>query len=306
VRIVISGSSGLVGTALVQQLRRDGHEVVRLVRGDGAPSADGADAVPWDPAGGHLDPAALEGADAVVNLSGAGIGDHRWTEAYKRTLAESRIRPTNLLAEAIAARADGPRVLLSASGVHFYGDRGDEVLDEASTPGSGFLPALVRDWEASTATAQAAGARVVHLRSGVVLTPDAGALQRMLPLFKLGVGGRFGSGRQWMSWITLADEVRAIVHLLHSQRSGPVNLTAPQPVRNAELAAALGAALRRPAIVPVPKFGPRLVLGSELADTLLFQSERVLPGVLSDDGFQFSHPDLPTALEELLARKRSG
>jgi uncharacterized protein (TIGR01777 family) len=303
VRIVISGSSGLVGTALVQQLRHDGHDVVRLVRGDGAPAAD---AVPWDPARGRLDPAALEGADAVVNLSGAGIGDHRWTEAYKRTLAESRTRPTNLLAEAIAARADGPRVLLSASGVHFYGDRGDEVLDEASTPGSGFLPALVRDWEASTATAEAAGARVVHLRSGVVLTPDGGALRRMLPLFKLGVGGRFGSGRQWMSWISLADEVRAIIHLLRSERAGPVNLTAPHPVRNAELASTLGAALRRPAIVPVPKFGPRLVLGSELADTLLFQSQRVLPGVLTDDGFQFTHADLRGALDGLLAAKRAG
>lgn len=302
-RIVISGSSGLVGTALVQQLRHDGHDVVRLVRGDRAPAAD---AVPWDPAGGRLDPAALDGADAVVNLSGAGIGDHRWTEAYKRTLAESRTRPTNLLAEAIAAGADGPRVLLSASGVHFYGDRGDEVLDEASAPGSGFLPALVRDWEASTATAEAAGARVVHLRSGVVLTPDGGALRRMLPLFKLGVGGRFGSGRQWMSWISLADEVRAIIHLLHSQRSGPVNLTAPHPVRNAELASTLGAVLRRPAIVPVPKFGPRLVLGSELADTLLFQSQRVLPGVLTDDGFQFTHADLRGALDGLLAPKRAG
>jgi len=291
VLIAVAGSTGLIGRALVAQLGVDGHEVIRLVRKD----PTGTD-VRWDPAAGQLDPAALESVDAVVNLAGAGIGDHRWTDDYRRTMRTSRTGTTTLLAETLATVGGEGRVLLSGSAVGVYGDRGDEELTEASTPGTGFLPELVRAWEASTAAAENAGARVVHLRSGIVLTADGGALKKMLPLFRLGLGGRFGSGRQWMSWISLPDEVAAIIHLLTSERRGPVNLTAPHPVRNADLAQELGRRLHRPSVVPVPAAGPRLLLGRDLADNLLFEGQRVVGDVLGDDGFEFEHPDLPTAL----------
>jgi uncharacterized protein (TIGR01777 family) len=301
-RVVVSGSTGLIGTALVERLRADGHDVARLVRGE--PPPRGGPDIGWDPHAGRLDPAALSGADAVVNLAGAGIGDHRWSDAYKQQILESRTRSTNLLAQAIAARDDGPRIMLSASGVHVYGDRGDEELDESSAPAdAGFLTSVVRAWEASTAAAEEAGARVVHLRSGVVLTAHGGALTKMLPVFRLGLGGRFGSGRQWMSWISLTDEVAAIVHLLTSELAGPVNLTAPGPVRNADFARALAGVLHRPAIVPVPAFGPRVLLGRELADALLFESQRVVRSALSADGFSFALPSVGPALRELLGRE---
>jgi uncharacterized protein (TIGR01777 family) len=227
-RIAIAGSSGLIGTALRRRLAAGGHDVIRLVRGDAAPGA-----ISWDPAARRLDPAVLAGVDAVVNLSGAGIGDHRWTDEYKRQIRQSRVDATTTLAEALAASDGGPRVLLSGSAIGGYGDRGDEELDETSPLGTGFLADVVRDWEAATAAAEA-GVRVVHLRTGIVLSPEGGALKNQLPLFKFGLGGRFGNGRQWQSWISIDDEVAAIEHLLTSDVRGPVNLTAPAPVTNRE------------------------------------------------------------------------
>jgi uncharacterized protein (TIGR01777 family) len=296
-RVVISGSTGLIGTALVERLRSLGHQVVRLVRA--SPTGDD---VRWDPTSGTLDPAALDGADAVVHLAGAGIGDHRWTDDYRRQIRDSRVRSTELLAQTIAAVERPPQVWLSGSAIGIYGARDDEQLSEASTVGTGFLADVCTAWEAATAAAEAAGVRVVHLRTGIVLSPRGGALAKQLPLFRLGVGGRFGSGQAWQSWISLDDEVGAIEHLLTSELRGPVNLTAPNPVRNAEFAKVLGRVLKRPSVVPVPAFGPRLVLGRDLADSLLFTGQRVLPTALSSDGYEFAHPTLEVALRALLDR----
>jgi uncharacterized protein (TIGR01777 family) len=291
VHIVLAGSTGLIGTALVARLRADGHTVVRLVRSE----PTGSDVL-WDAANGQLDAGVLEPADAVINLAGAGIGDHRWTEEYRRTLVESRTRTTSLLAERLAEVGGEGRVLLSGSAIGAYGDRGDEELTEASARGTGFLADLVRDWEASTATAEAAGTRVVHLRTGIVLAKQGGALAKMLPLFRVGLGGRFGDGRQWMSWISLPDQVGAIVHLLTSDDRGSVNLTAPNPVRNAEFAKALGATLKRPSVIPVPRFAPRLALGRDQADALLFESQRVVGTKLIDGGYRWSSATISEAL----------
>lgn len=296
-RVVISGSSGLIGTALVERLHSSGHHVVRLVRA--RPS--GGD-VAWDPAAGTLDPAALDGADAVVHLAGAGIGDHRWTAEHRRQIHDSRLRSTELLARTMAAVERPPPVWLSGSAIGIYGARDDEQLSETSTIGTGFLADVCRAWEGATAEAEAAGIRVAHLRTGIVLTTRGGALAKQLPLFRLGLGGRFGSGQAWQSWISLDDEVRAIEHLLTSELHGPVNLTAPNPVRNAELARTLGRVLRRPSVIPVPAFGPRLLLGRDLADSLLFTSQRVLPVALSSDGFEFAHPTIEVALRAVLDR----
>ena len=297
VRIAVTGSHGLIGTALLARLAADGHEAVRLVR-----ATPGAGEIAWDPAAGRLDALALAGVDAVVNLAGAGIGDHRWTDGYRREVLDSRVQATTTIAQAVAAADDGPRVLLSGSAIGYYGDRGDESLDETSGPGTGFLTDVVTAWEAATAPAETAGRRVVHLRSGVVLAGQGGALAKMLPLFKVGLGGRFGSGRQWMSWISIDDEVAAIIHLLTSDVSGPVNLTAPEPVTNAELADTIGTVLHRPTVLPVPAVGPRLVLGRDRADALLFESQRVLPRVLEGDGFAHTHPTLEQALRAVLGR----
>ena len=242
------------------------------------------------------------GLDAVVNLAGAGIGDKRWSDEYKRQVLESRTRATTLLADTMAGLDDGPQTLLSGSAIGYYGDRGDEELDESSAPGTGFLSEVAEAWEATTAPASSAGRRVVHLRTGIVLAGHGGALPRMLPLFKIGLGGRFGSGRQWMSWIALDDEVAAIVHLLGSDIVGPVNLTAPEPVRNADLANTIGDVLHRPTVLPVPAFGPKLVLGGERADALLFESQRVLPHVLQADGYEWRYPTLEPALRAALDR----
>lgn len=296
-RVAITGSTGLIGTALRRHLTAAGHSVVPVVRG-----TPGAGEIGWDPAAGRIDAGELAGVDAVVHLSGAGIGDRRWTDAYKREILESRTRSTNLIAEAIAAVDDGPRILLSGSAIGFYGDRGDEELDETSPAGSGFLPEVVQAWEASTATAAAAGVRVALLRTGIVLSPDGGALKKQLPLFKLGLGGRFGDGSQWQSWVSITDEVRAIEHLLTSEVRGPVNLTAPAPVTNREFTRVLAEVLHRPAFVPIPAFGPKLALGGELAESLLFDSQRIHPRVLLGDGFRFEHADLETALRALLGR----
>ena len=297
-RIVISGASGLVGTALSSSLRSQGHTVVTLVRR----AAAGPDQITWDPAAGQLDPAAIDGADAVVNLSGAGIGDRRWNDAYKRELVDSRLQTTGLLARTIAATDRKPSVFLSGSAIGWYGPRGDEELTESSSPGSTFLADLCVQWEAATEPASAAGVRTAHLRTGIVLTPAGGALKKQLPLFRFGLGGSFGNGRQWQSWISLDDEVGAIIHLLTADVEGPVNLTAPNPVTNKEFTKTLGKVLGRPTVLPIPSFGPKLLLGGELADALLFTGQRVLPSKLTASGYTFTHPTLEVALRALLGR----
>jgi len=297
-RIAITGASGLIGSALRGALAVAGHTAVPVVR---RTPRDGE--IGWAPDEGRLDPADLSGLDAVVHLAGTGIGDHRWTDEYKRELVDSRTKGTALLSEAIAAADNGPAVLLSGSAIGIYGARGDEELDEHSAPGDGFLADLCVKWEEATGMAAAAGTRVAHLRTGIVLSTKGGALKKQLPLFKLGLGGKMAGGDQWQSWISIDDEVAAIGHLLTSGHSGAVNLTAPQPVTNADFADTLGAVLGRPTFLPIPRFGPRLVLGGELAENLLFTGQRVLPTVLStDDGFTFAHPDLETALRALLGR----
>lgn len=297
VRIVISGSSGLIGTALVGRLRGQGHEFVRLVRG----TSGGGD-VPWDPARGVLPAEVIDGADAVINLSGAGIADHRWTDEYKRVLLDSRLQTTDLLARTIAAVDRKPSVFLSGSAIGWYGSRGDEQLDEGAAPGEGFLADLCRQWEGATAAAADAGVRTVHLRTGIVLSAEGGALKKQLPLFKFGLGGKFAKGHQWQSWITIDDEVGAIVHLMTADVAGPVNLTAPDAVTNAEFTATLARALHRPAILPIPSFGPKLLLGGELAESLLFTGQRVVPAKLLESGYVFVLPTLEPALRSILSR----
>jgi uncharacterized protein (TIGR01777 family) len=299
-KIIVSGSSGLVGAALIPRLAQAGHEVTRLVRRAPMPGE-----LRWDPTAGTIDAAALEGCDAVIHLAGAGIADHRWTDEYKRELRESRTAPTRLLAQAIAGLDRRPAVMLSASAIGWYGPRNDELLDEQSEPGTGFLADICRDWEAATAPAEEAGIRVAHLRTGIVLSTKGGALKKQLPLFKLGLGGKFGDGTQWQSWISMPDEVGAISHLLTADVRGAVNLTAPTPVRNAEFTAALATALHRPAVVPIPSFGPKLLLGSELAEALLYTGQRVLPTALLAAGYRFEHPTIDVALRALLAKSAS-
>jgi uncharacterized protein len=294
-RIAITGSTGLIGTALIAHLAAIGHTPVPVVR---RPAT--GNEIFWDPAAGRLDPADLHGVDAVVHLAGAGIGDKRWTPAYKKVLLESRTRSTNLLSEAIAASEERPKVLLSGSAIGIYGAHESQAFTEDSPSGSGFLADICVDWETSTKMAETAGVRVAHLRTGIVLSPAGGALKKQLPLFKAGLGGRFGNGRQWQSWISVTDEVAAITHLLTSDVEGPVNLTAPNPVTNAEFTSTLAKVLKRPALLPIPSFGPKLLLGSELANNLLFSGQKVLPQRLSSDGFTFAHADLETALRALL------
>lgn len=295
-RVVVTGSSGLVGSALVAALAARGDEAVRLVRRRPGPGE-----ARWDPAAGTLDTAALADAHAVVHLAGAGIGDRRWTPERRAEIRDSRVGPTALLARTVA-ELGGP-ALLSASAVGFYGyEAGDRELDETAPAGRGFLADVCQAWEGATEPAAAAGVRVVHLRSGVVLSAGGGALGRQLPLFRLGVGGRLGSGRQWLSWIGLDDEVGAIAHLLdHPELTGPVNLTAPGPVTNAEFTRTLGRALHRPAVLAVPAPALRLALGGGLADEALLGGQRVLPRALEASGYRFGAPDLDTALARCLA-----
>ncbi len=298
-KVAVTGSSGFIGTALTAALAAAGHDVVRVVRGDGG----GPDTVRWDPKAGTIDAAGLAGIDAAVHLAGAGIADHRWTDDYKRELVASRLDGTSVFARTLAGLDPRPAVLVSASGIDYYGDRGDEVLDETSSKGTGFLSDLCAGWEAAADPAREAGIRVVHTRSGIVLSPRGGALKKQLPLFKLGLGGRFGSGRQWQSWIALDDEVGAMLHLLTTDVAGPVNLTAPNPVTNADFTKSLGAVLHRPTLLPVPSFGPKLLVGSELADVLLYESKRVLPRALEASGYSFRYPTLDSALRGLLTAR---
>jgi uncharacterized protein (TIGR01777 family) len=253
----------------------------------------------WDPAAGHLDAAALDGADAVVNLSGAGIGDKRWTDSYRRELRDSRLKATNLLAGTIASMATPPAVFVSASAIGIYGARGDEELDERSSVGDDFLAQLCVDWEAAAQRA-AAATRVVTIRTGIVQSPRGGSLKKQLPLFKLGLGSKFGTGKPWQSWISIDDEVGAIIHLLGADVQGPVNLTAPNPVTGAEFARTLGKVLRRPSFLSVPLFAPKIVLGDDLVDALLGSGQRVLPQRLLESGYTFQHSTLESALRALL------
>jgi len=289
-RIVAAGASGMIGEPLVRWWRSAGHDVVRLVRR--APTAPGE--VQWDPASGRLDPSQLGRVDAAVNLAGAGVGDHRWNDEYKRTIVESRTSSTATLARALAQLDEPPRVLLQGSASGFYGDRGEEVLDESSSSGQEFLAGVCVAWEAAAAPARAAGIRTVSLRTGLVMAASGGAFGPLLPLVKLGLGGPLGDGRTWWSWITLEDELRAIDHLLHVDVSGPVNLVAPEPGRNGDLIAALAKAHHRPSLLPVPRFALTAAVG-EFAEEIL-SSRRVLPKALLDSGFEFHHPDAASAV----------
>ena len=291
-RIAIAGATGLIGTALARQLREDGHTVQRLIRRAERLEPDD---IPWNPRDGTLDPARLEGVDAIVNLSGAPL-DRRWTSEYKGAIRSSRIDTTTLIARTVAALARKPSVFVNGSAIGVYGDRGDEELDETSGPGHDFLATLVRDWESATDAASSAGVRVVLARSGLVLSPDGGALARMLTPARLGLGGRLGSGRQWMSWISLRDEVRALRYVIQTTvLRGAVNLVAPNPVPNAEFAKTLGRVLGRPAIAPVPAFALELVFGEMARETVL-ASQRVHPRALLGAGFVFEDPTLERAL----------
>ncbi|MDQ1686516.1 MAG: uncharacterized protein QOC82_3253 [Frankiaceae bacterium] len=296
-RWVVSGASGFIGTALVRALRAEGEDVATLVRR--APAAAGE--YRWDPGRREIDPAALDGADVVVHLSGAGIGDRRWTDERKRLILASRVDSTTTLADAIAGRDDRPAVWLSGSAVGYYGDTGEETVDESSPSGAGYAAEVVRQWEASTAAASGAGVRVVHLRSGIVLSPEGATLGKLVPLFKFGLGGRLGSGRQWMSWIALADEVAAIRFLAgRDDIAGPVNLTAPEPVRNIEFTKSLARAVHRPAVFPVPSPALRAVFGG-FADEGPLASQRVVPARLEAAGFDFSFDDIDAALTAMLS-----
>lgn len=294
--IAVSGASGLIGTALTASLVNDGHRVRRLVR-DGAA---GADVVHWAPITGTIDAAALEGVDAVVHLAGEGIGNRRWTDGQKQRMLESRTRGTGLLARTVATLQQPPRAFVSASAIGYYGNRGDELLTEASSGGSGFLADICRQWEASTARATDAGIRVAHLRTGIVLDPHGGVLARLLLPFRLGLGGRVSTGRQYMSWISLRDEVRAIRFVLGQELEGAVNLTAPNPVTNAEFTRTLGHALHRPTVVPTPLFALKARYGAELVRTLVVEGQRVRPAALTAAGFDFADPELAGALPSVL------
>lgn len=298
--VAVTGATGLVGKALVALLATQGHVVRRVVRRPAEP-AD----IAWDPARGMLDPAALEGLDAVVHLAGAGIADRPWTEARKREIRDSRVQGTSLLARTLASLARPPRVLVSASAVGWWGDGGDAELDERGAAGAGFLPEVCRAWEEAAAAAAAAGIRVVHPRIGIVLAPQGGALAPMLPLFRAGAGGPLGSGRQWWSWITLDDLVLAIEHAIATDKlAGPFAAVAPEPARVGDVAAALGRALGRPAFAPAPAFALRAVLGREMADAMLLAGQRVRPGRLVASGFVHRDPTLEDALRRLLGRVR--
>jgi uncharacterized protein (TIGR01777 family) len=299
VDVVISGASGLIGTALTAALRAHGHRVVYLKRG--APT--GGDVIGWDPAAGLIDAPALEGIGAVVHLAGEGIGEKRWTDEQKQRIRESRVRGTSLLAGAVASREAKPAVFVSASAIGGYGiNRGDHVLTEDSALGDDFLAKVVRDWEAATQPVVDAGIRTVHMRSGIVLAPDGGTLKRLLLPFKLGLGGRIGPGDQWMSWIMLDDEVGAILYVLDNEAlRGPVNCTAPTPVTNREFTETLGRVLHRPTLLPTPLLPLKAIYGGELVDALLLASQRVVPAKLEANGYRFAYATLEGGLRAALA-----
>jgi uncharacterized protein (TIGR01777 family) len=295
VEIAITGASGLIGTALRPHLEAAGHRVVPIGRSV-------VDGIRWDPAAGELDAASLEGIDAVVHLAGEGIATKRWTEAQKARILDSRVQGTTLLATTLADLARPPRTLLSASGANVYRDGGDRELDEGAPHGDTFLSGVVEAWEGATAPAAEAGVRVAFLRNGGVFSADGGLLGPLGRLYRFGLGGRIGSGRQYMSWISIVDEVAIIEWLLDHEVAGPVNMCAPGAATNAEFNAALAHAVHRPAILPIPAFGPKIVFGSELVDELLLTSLRTVPRVLLDHGYEFRHPEIGPALADLLGR----
>lgn len=285
----------MIGTPLVAALKAAGHEPIRVVR-----RAPKSDEIQWSPSEGKIDAAAFEGLDAVVNLAGQPLAPKRWSEAYRKLIVDSRVDGTTLISKTLAEAKNGPERLVNGSAIGIYGDRGDELLDESSKPGEGFVADLVQKWEAATQPAIEAGISTAMIRTGIVLHPKGGALQKLLPLFKVGLGGKFGSGQQYMSWITLSDEVDAIIHLLSSHATGPFNLTAPNPSTNAELTSALGKVLRRPTIFTVPTFAPKLVVGPQTAQALLFDSAKIMPRAIQADGFSFKQPEIEMALRHVL------
>lgn len=290
-RVAVTGSSGLVGSALVAHLKSEGYTVQRLVRRK--PVA--ADEVAWDPQTGSVDLASLEGVDAIIHLAGAGVGDKRWTSKYKAEILNSRLLGTTAIANACTALK--PKVFISASAIGFYGETGNRAVSEEDRGGDDFLAAVCREWEA--AADLAVGARTVKVRTGLVLDPTGGALGRMLPLFRFGLGGKLGPGSQWWSWITLHDEVKAITHLLDADLEGPVNLTTPNPVTNQEFTGTLARALHRPALFPVPSFALKAALGG--FSTEILGSKKVMPTKLLESGFAFDYPHLTSALTALTA-----
>ncbi len=302
-RILVSGSTGFLGTALVRALEGQGHSVARLVRpGTSRKNVAGAQTVAWDPVADQFDSARAEGADALVHLAGASIADGRWSAARKELLRTSRIDATRHLIGALAKLQSPPGVIVAASAIGYYGNRGEETLTEQSAPGNEFLAEVCREWEAENSRGAQFGARVVSLRIGIILAAHGGALQKMLLPFKLGAGGRLGSGQQWMSWVTLSEVVSIIQFaLVASELSGPVNTVAPNPVRNTEFTRVLAKTLHRPALFPAPAFALRLALG-EMADALLLSSAKVIPSKLSDSGYQFLQPELPAALAEIFGK----
>src|SRR5918997_1390156 len=296
-KVLISGATGLIGSALISELESGGHQTTRLTRSPGS-SGD----VGWDPSSETIDASRLEGHDAVVHLAGESIGEGRWAPEKKRRILESRREGTRLLADAIAGLPEPPRVLVSASAVRYYGDRGDELLGEDSEPGWDFLAEVCRAWEAAADPAREAGIRVVHPRNGIVLSTEGGALARTLPIFKLGGGGRIGSGRQWWSWVAIDDIAGAYVHALTDDSvEGPLNVGSPNPLTNAEYTMVLGRVLNRPTVFPLPAPAARLVLG-EVADALLLASQRVEPAKLRGSGYEFRYPELEGALRHLIRR----
>lgn len=291
--IAITGTSGLIGSALVPALVRHGHTVAPIVR-------DSGHGIAWDPVAGTIDAVALEGFDAVIHLAGAGIGDRRWSNKVKELILTSRVDGTRLLTTTLANLNRPPAVFLSASAIGYYGDRGSEVLSETSTAGTGFLADVVSAWEAETAPAIAAGIRTTLLRTGIVLSREGGALAKLLPLFKLGLGGKMGHGKQWWSCISLAEHVAITMWLLENEIQGAVNLTCPEPTTNETFAKTLGHVLGRPTKLAVPAFGPKLVIGPELAEALLYTSARVEPTAAVAAGYTFIHPTLETTIRAAL------
>ncbi|WP_079044816.1 MULTISPECIES: TIGR01777 family oxidoreductase [unclassified Streptomyces] len=290
-RVAVTGASGLIGSALVRSLRADGHEVLRLVRRP----ARTADEVTWDPKRLYVDAAGLVGVDSVVHLAGAGVGERRWNEAYKREIRDSRVLGTRAVAEALASLAQPPESLVCGTALGWYGDTGSRAVDESAPAGTGFLPEVCVEWEAAAAPAEEAGIRVAYARTGLVVAREGGAWGRLFPVFRAGLGGRMGDGRQYWSYISLHDEVAALRHLVDTPSvSGPVNLTAPEPVTNREVTAAMGRVLRRPTVCTVPAPALKLVLGDFAQDVL--GSQRVLPGRLLETGFEFAFPTIDDAI----------
>lgn len=300
-RILIAGSSGMIGTQLVAFLDTGDHEVWRLVR---RPVKDDANELQWDPSSGVMDEGLLEGFDAIIHLGGEGIGDKRWSKKRKKMIRDSRVESTEVLSSAISKMSQKPEVFILASAIGWYGDRGDEQLNEESEQGEGFLPSICKEWEAAASDARDSGVRTVFLRSGIVLSGTGGALGKMLLPFKMGAGGPMAGGKQWMSWISLDDEIYAIHHLLMSSDSqGVYNLTAPNPSTQKGFAKALGKVLRRPAFAPLPGFVVRILFG-EMGVTLTLESQKVLPNRLMEEGYEFLHPDLEGALTDTLGAWR--